>query len=68
MRDDQRIRLAGILCTTLGYAARLHVVGNGSIPFFGYNISPFGLWILAIVVITLPEVIEMLPFGPSRKG
>lgn len=66
MKDDQLIRGVGIGGLTVVLVVRLVVVGNGTLPFFGYNISPFGLYVVAAVLLALPETIDMLPFGPTR--
>lgn len=67
MRDDQRIRGIGIIALTAAYAVRTVVVGNGAIKFFQFEAAPFGLFAAAVIILALPETIEMLPFGPSRS-
>jgi hypothetical protein len=67
MKDDQLIRGAGILGLTVVLVARLVVVGNGELPFLGFDVTPFGLYVVAVVILALPETIDMLPFGPTRK-
>jgi hypothetical protein len=67
VRGDQQIRSVGIAGATVAYAVHTYVVGNGGIPFLGYEISAFGLLIVAVIVMALPETIDMLPFGPVRK-
>lgn len=67
MRDDQLIRAVGILVAGGGYTVRSIFIGNGTIPFLGFNITPFGLLMAAVVLMALPETIDMLPFGPTRS-
>jgi len=68
MRDDQRIRVVGIVCATVGYSVRTFIVGNGTIPFLGYELSAFGLLMIAVILMAAPETVEMFPWGPSRKS
>lgn len=67
MRGDQQIRAVGIGAATAGYSVHTYVVGNGGIPFLGYEISAFGLLIISTILMALPETIDMLPFGPTRN-
>lgn len=67
MRQDQYLRLAGIVAVVIIYVARLAFVGNGQISALGYSISPFAVVAGALVVLALPETIEKLPFGPNRS-
>jgi hypothetical protein len=68
MRGDQQIRAVGIMAATLGYSVHTAVVGNGGIPFLGYDISAFGLLVISVILMALPETIDMLPFGPRRTN
>lgn len=54
-------------CATLAYAARLVTVGNGTIQVLGYAINPFGYLLIILLMLAIPETIEMLPFGPTKK-
>lgn len=67
MRDDQRIRGVGAVAMTVAYVVRTIVVGDGSIQFLQWSLAPFGLLAIAIIILSLPETIEMLPFGPTRR-
>lgn len=67
MKDDQLIRTVGVVCLSGVLGTRLAVIGNGPIPFFGFEVTPFGLTVIAVIVLALPETIDMLPFGPSRS-
>jgi len=67
MRQDQTIRAVGIVAVVALLASRLVAVGNGEIPFFGVQITPFGLSVLAVFCLALPEVIDMIPVGPTRQ-
>jgi len=49
------------------YIARLLVVGNGTIGALGYDLNPYIVAVAAMVMLALPETINMLPFGPSRS-
>lgn len=66
MRQDQTIRAVGIVAVVALLASRLIAVGNGEIPFFGFAITPFGLAVVAVFCLALPEVIDMIPVGPTR--
>jgi len=66
MRDDQHPRLLGIALATTAYIARLMFVGNGPIQLFSYEAEPFALLLVTVVLLALPETIDMLPFGPTR--
>jgi hypothetical protein len=46
---------------------RTFVVGNGTIPFLGYELSAFGLLMIAVILMAAPETVEMFPWGPSRN-
>ena len=68
MRKDQYLRGLGIVVVTVGFVVRLLTVGNGPFSIFGYEMTPFAAFLVVVVMLALPETIEMLPFGPSRKG
>lgn len=67
MREDQKLRgaVAGVVGAI--YVTRTVVVGNGTISVFGHMAAPFGLTLLALVILAIPETIDMLPFGPTRS-
>jgi hypothetical protein len=67
MKDDQLIRIIGIVAVLAGLSVRLVTIGNGNISLFGFSMTPYSLAVLAVVVLALPETIDKLPFGPSRK-
>ena len=67
MRDDQRIRGVGIVMIGLAYAVKLVTVGDGPIEIFGHTTNGFGFLVLAVIVLALPETIDMLPVGPTRS-
>lgn len=67
MIDEHDIRLAAILGTVSAYGLRVAFVGNGTVDLFNYQINPFALALLVMVVLALPETIDMLPFGPTRN-
>jgi hypothetical protein len=66
MRNDQLVRTAAAVVIAVGYAARLATVGNGPVSAFGFEASPFALFLLAEVTIALPEITDRLPWGPTR--
>lgn len=68
MRDDQRIRMLAIAAVTVGLVTRLVLTGNGNVTVVGYSVTPYAIYLAAVVLLALPETIEMLPFGPSRGG
>lgn len=67
MEPNQVLRAAAIAVATVAYVARLVTVGNGTVDVFGYAANPFALFLLAVVVLALPETIDRLPFGPSKS-
>ena len=66
MRDDQLVRVVAAVVIVIGYAARLAFIGNGSVAAFGFEASPFALFLLAETTIALPEITDRLPWGPTR--
>lgn len=68
MKNDQIVRITSGILGTVAYLGRLAFVGNGTIDVFGYHSNPFAFLVIALVVLALPETIDMLPFGPSKKG
>lgn len=67
MKNDQLIRGVGILAVVVIVVARILAVGNGPITLFGYQAAPTALGVVVVLVLALPETIDMLPFGPKRK-
>jgi len=67
MRDDQQIRMLATLVVGAAYIARLVVIGNGSISALGYNLNPYVVAVAAMVMLALPETIDMMPLGPSKS-
>lgn len=67
MKGHQLLRTVGITAIVAAYLARLVVVGNGSIEVIGYQLSPIGLVAIAVAILAAPELIEHIPFGPSKK-
>lgn len=67
MKVDQSIRLGFGALVAVAYGARLVVVGNGTVALFGYQINPFALTVLVLLVLAVPETLDRLPFGPTRE-
>jgi len=59
--------MLGAVLLASAYIARLVVIGNGSISALGYDLNPYVVTVAAVVMLALPETIDMLPFGPSRS-
>jgi len=68
MRDDQTLRGIGIVALAAVYIAHAAFVGADSVSLWGASISSFGATVAGVVVITLPEVLEYVPVGPSRSS
>ena len=66
MRDDQKIRAAGMGTVGVSYGFRLYLIGNGVITVFGFKADAFGLAMLCIVVLAMPETLNYLPIGPTH--
>lgn len=68
MRDDQVVRIASGLFFTIAYCARLFVHGNGPVGILGYEPNSFVVLGVMLLTLAVPEWLEMVPFGPTRKG
>lgn len=67
MKHDQMVRIAGILSLPLIYAAHVGLNGSGPIKTgIAGEMSPFALVVVAVVILALPEVLDRMPFGPTR--
>jgi len=67
-RQNQVIRGVVALLFVAAYVARLVTVGKGEVMILGYEMTVIGLVAVVLVVLALPETIEMLPFGPSNNN
>jgi hypothetical protein len=67
MRDDQVVRICCGAFVTLAYLGRLFVHGNGPVDFFGYSANSFVVMGLFCFFLAVPETLDRLPFGPTRK-
>jgi hypothetical protein len=67
MKDDQLIRGVGILAVVVIVVTRLLTIGNGPITLFGWEAAPTALGVVVVLFLALPETIDMLPVGPTRK-
>jgi len=68
MKTDELLRAVGVAGIVVSYIARLAFVGNGSIAFLSYSMAPMSLAVVAIVLLVSPEVLDRLPFGPTRAA
>jgi len=66
MKDNQIVRTAALFTTMGVYTARVAFVGNGTVDIVIYDINPFALVLIVMVILALPETIDMLPIGPNR--
>jgi hypothetical protein len=66
MRQDQLLRAVGMLCSVMAYGLFVGLNGGHTLMVLGYRSSPLAAVFLTVVVLALPETIEMLPFGPTR--
>ena len=67
MRSDELLRITALGLITIAYLGRLFAVGNGPVTILQYEINPFALAVVGIVVLAMPEIIDRVPFGPSRN-
>ena len=67
MNEDQSVQLGFGALVAVAYGGRLAVVGNGAVKLFSYQINPFALTLLVLLVLAVPETLDRLPFGPTRK-
>ena len=67
MKEDQIVRIACAILSTVAYVARLVVHGNGPVGVFGYEPNSFVVVLVVLLTLALPETLDMLPFGPKRS-
>ena len=67
MNEARAVRISIAMCLTVGYVARLFVHGNGPVDVFGLTINSFALYGLLMLTIAIPEWMDQLPVGPSKK-
>jgi len=70
MKDDQVVRSVAAICSVALYATYLGLNGQGPI-MSGVpgveRVHPFAFVLVALLVLALPEVLNMLPVGPTRE-
>jgi hypothetical protein len=68
MKDDQIIRAVGCVCIVAAYAVHEIYNGGGPVSLGALGTySDYGFTIGSVVIIALPEIIDRLPVGPTRK-
>jgi Na+(H+)/acetate symporter ActP len=70
MKNDQIIRSVAAICSVAVYVAYLGLNGSGpvTVGIFGVDTTnPLVLTLGVILLIALPEVIDMFPWGPTRS-
>jgi hypothetical protein len=67
MQDDQIVRVFSGVFVTIAYTARLIVHGNGPVGFVGYQANSFVVVAAILLLLAVPETLDRLPFGPTRK-
>jgi hypothetical protein len=67
MRNDQIIRGVASVLVLGAYLARLRYIGNGTVGLFGFEVNTFALTLLVLLVLAVPETLDRLPVGPTRK-
>lgn len=67
MKDDQAIRLVAAVLVTIAYGLRLYLHGSGPVQVLGYSPNLFVVYVLIVLTLAIPETMDQLPFGPSRK-
>lgn len=68
MKDDQVVRIAAAFSIAIIYAS--HTAFNGSGPVAVGPIGtmhPFVITVFAELALAFPELIDRLPFGPTRR-
>lgn len=68
MKDDQIVRIACAVLSTIAYVARLFVHGNGPVQVLGFEPNSFVVVLVVLLTLALPETLDMLPIGPTRKA
>jgi hypothetical protein len=67
MKDDQIVRIACAILSTVAYVVRLVVHGNGPVQVLGFEPNSFVVVLVVLLTLALPETLDMLPFGPKRS-
>lgn len=68
MKDDQIVRIVVAVCLVGAYYIHVGVNGGGSVSLFGFGpLKPFPFVAFFELVLAFPELVDRLPFGPTRK-
>jgi len=67
MKDDQIVRVFCGVFVTFAYSARLYIHGNGPVGFLGWQANSFVVVSVILLTLAVPETLDRLPFGPSKK-
>ena len=67
LSGSQFLRALCALGVLLAYVARVALVGNGMISAMGFELNPFVVTAVVLLILALPETLDHLPFGPSRN-
>jgi len=68
MKQDQVIRAVAAVAVVAVYGIHVGVNGGESVTVWGTGpYHPFAVTLAVLVVIAVPEIIDRIPFGPTRK-
>lgn len=69
MKDDQIVRIVVAVCLVAGYFIHVAVNGGDQISLFVVGeVEPFSFLCLIELTLAFPELLDRLPFGPTRKN
>jgi hypothetical protein len=69
VKGDQVVRIAAAVCVVGVYLGFVGLNGHRPIDVgFVGTMDPFALVILAELTLAFPELLDRLPFGPTRKN
>lgn len=67
MKDDQIVRIAAAVSLAGIYIGHVAFNGSGPVQTPTGRMSPFFLAVSGELILAFPELLDRLPFGPTRK-
>lgn len=68
MKSDQIVRIVAIVGMSVSLAIFYGLNGTGPVATGFGVVSPFVVTVAFQLFCAVPEIIDMLPFGPTRKA
>lgn len=67
MKDDQIVRIAVAVCLVAAYFIHVYINGGEAVRIVGLGeMQPFTLVALFELTLAFPELLDRMPFGPTR--